>query len=447
MRINRKPAAVAEFTHEGARAAKMTAEQALRRSVLSCMLWEDEFYEDGVAIAERISSLAAQINPTMLALLAIEARETMKLRHVPLLLLLTLVKTGRGTSLVSETITRVIQRADELNELLAMYFKMNPVPAGKKHPPIAAQLKLGIAKAFTKFDEYQLAKYDRKVTVKLRDAMALVRPNPGDSLAAVYKRMANRALQTPDTWEVSLSGGKDKQETWTRLLAERKLGYLALLRNLRNMDAAGVDAKLVSEAILARKGGAERVLPFRFVAAARACPRFEPDLNTALIASLKELPQFDGETILLVDVSASMDAKLSGRSDMSRMDAAATLAAIFPGKNRVFTFSNALREVPTRPGMSGVDAIINSQLHSGTDLQGALTKLKEKAKKARRLVVITDEQAFTSVTYPEWAEVAVMINVASNKNGVGYGRWIHIDGFSENVLAYLYQYEASLILS
>ena len=73
-------------THEGAPAAKITPEQALRRSVLSCMLWEGEFYEDGVQIAGRIRELVPQVAADKVAALAVEARERMKLRHAPLLL-------------------------------------------------------------------------------------------------------------------------------------------------------------------------------------------------------------------------------------------------------------------------------------------------------------------------------------------------------------------------
>ena len=73
-------------THEGAPAKAIAPEQALRRSVLACMLWEDEFYEDGVQIAGRIRELVPKVDAAKVAALAIEAREAMKLRHVPLLL-------------------------------------------------------------------------------------------------------------------------------------------------------------------------------------------------------------------------------------------------------------------------------------------------------------------------------------------------------------------------
>ena len=110
-------------THEGARAAKITPEQALRRSVLSCMLWEGEFYEDGVQIAGRIRELVARVDAEKVAALAIEARERMKLRHAPLLLVREMARLASHRHLVAETLYQVIQRADELSEFVALYWK------------------------------------------------------------------------------------------------------------------------------------------------------------------------------------------------------------------------------------------------------------------------------------------------------------------------------------
>ena len=431
MRLNlfARPRAV---THEGAPAAELTLEQRLRRSVLACLLWEDEFYEDGQSIAERILALAAEVPPQVVADLAVEARERFKLRHAPLLLVTALVKTGRGTPLVADTIERVIQRADEITELVAIYWR-----EGKR--PLAKQLKLGLARAFAKFDAYQLAKYDRDGPVKLRDVLFLVHAKPKDEAqAALFKGVADRSLESPDTWEVSLSAGADKRETFERLLAERKLGYLALLRNLRNMSEARVDEALVKDAILARRG-AERVLPFRYVAAARAAPRFEPWLDQALSEAVLAGPVFAGRTLVLVDVSASMGVRLSGKSELSRMDAAATLASVIPGDVRVFTFSEGVVEVPPRRGMAGVDAVIGSQPHASTYLGAAVAKMN--ALPHERLIVVTDEQSHDVVPAPVAAK-AYMVNVASARHGVGFGPWTRVDGFSEAVLDFIREHEA-----
>src|SRR5215831_18269715 len=115
-------------THEGAPARHISAEQQLRRSVLACMLWEDQFYEDGVAIAGRIRELVAKVPAEKVAALALEAREQMKLRHAPLLLVREMARLATHRRLVAETLERVIQRADELAEFVAIYWKDGRVP-------------------------------------------------------------------------------------------------------------------------------------------------------------------------------------------------------------------------------------------------------------------------------------------------------------------------------
>lgn len=453
-----------ETTHEGAPAARMSDVEALRRSVLACLLWEDSFYESGEEIADRIVALAKRVPASVVAALAIEARETMHLRHVPLLLLSVLAEEAGGTSLVSRTIERVISRADEMGELVAIHaarFKDKPL-----RKTLSAQMKKGLAKAFLKFDAYQLAKYDRASAVRLRDVAFLCHVKARDDADGIrIARLVNRdrypektkasgfpvqeryfgsgdatahvPLDTPDTWETNLSAGADKKETFERLIRDRKLGYLALLRNLRNMVDAGCDLDLVREAIIARKGGAEKVFPFRYVAAARAAPRLEPAIDQALMAAVGEMPKLKGTTAILVDLSGSMVTKLSAKSDMLRTDAAAALAAIFPGEDvRVIPFGTHATEIAHRVGMAGIEAILRSGMGGGTDIGGAVTYAGNQH--YDRIIVITDEQSMSPVPRPK-SERAYMINVASYKNGIAYGAdgWTHIDGWSEGVIRYI----------
>lgn len=430
------------FTHvrtaEGAPAyPHMTPIQALRRSVLSCLLFENEFYEDGQSIAARITAQidemarTGSVHADIVNVLAIEARTEHNLRHVPLLICVALAKVG---GLDAATLASVIQRADELSEFLSLYWS-----GGKT--PIAKQVKKGLAQAFTKFDAYQLAKYDRAKAIRLRDVLFLCHAKPKDEAqAATWKQLVDGTLPSPDTWEVALSAGADKRETFERMLRENTLGYLALLRNLRNMADAGVPENLIGEAIVARRG-ANKVLPFRYIAAARACPRLEPFIDQALSEAVRLSQPFDGKTAVLVDVSGSMHDQLSGKSDLTRLDAAAALASVINGDLRVFTFSNMTVEVPPRRGMAGVDTVIRSQPHHGTDLATAVDLINRQVPHDR-LIVITDEQATDGAVPAPVAPHAYMVNVASNRNGVGYGKWTHVDGFSESVIRWMHATEA-----
>ena len=416
-------------THEGAAARHISPELQLRRSVLACLLWENQFYEDGVEIAGRIAELVPKVTAEKVSVLAIEAREQMKLRHAPLLLVREMARHKTHRAPVSETLARVIQRADELGEFVAVYWKDGRVP-------LSGQVKKGLAAAFPKFDEYQLAKYDRGGPIRLRDVLFLCHAKPHDAAqAAVWKKLISGTLVTPDTWEVALSSGADKQEAWERLLRDKKLGALALLRNLRNMREAGVDESLVLSALDSMS--TVRVLPFRFLAAARYAPHWEEALEQAMLKSVAASQKLTGKTIVLVDVSGSMTAPLSHRSEMQRTDAANGLAVLLREigeKVAVFSFSDSLVEVPARRGFALRDAIDSSQRHNATYLGKAVEELNRK-ETYDRLIVITDEQAHDTVPAPNGK--GFVINVASYNNGVGYGKWTHIDGWSESVIDYI----------
>jgi len=420
-------------THEGAPAKHITAEQQLRRSLMACMLWEDTFYEDGQSIADRITRLVPQVDPSDVASMAIEAREKMKLRHAPLLVVREMARLPKHKAFVASTLARVIQRPDELAEFVAIYWK-----DGKQ--PLSKQVKKGLAEAFTKFDAYQLAKYNRKGLVTLRDVLFLCHAKPkNEEQEKLWKQLINDELPVPDTWEVALSAGENKKETWERLLSERKLGGLALLRNLRNMYLADVNEKLIFEAL--DRMNTEKILPFRFIAAARYVPHWESKVERAMIKCLEGKVKLTGKTVLLVDVSGSMSSELSFKSDLARCDAANGLAILLREiceEVAIYSFSDRLVRIPDRHGFALRDAIRNSQDHMGTYLGKAVKQINE-IEQYERIVVLTDEQSSDPVPNPKGK--GYMINVSSNQNGVGYGPWIHIDGFSESIIDYIIEYE------
>ncbi len=460
MKINVATKQPQVFTHEGALATKApNAAVDLRRAVMACLLWEDQFYESGIAIADRIKELVPKVPAEVVANFAIKAREEMKLRHVPLLLVREMARGPVAHRLlVGKTLAAVIQRADELSEFLAIYWK-----DGRQ--PLSAQVKKGLAAAFPKFNEYALAKYNRDGAVKLRDALFLSHAKPADALPRAYtkaerkaerdgkvkpfpltpgerrfKALVDGSLATPDTWEVELSAGKDKGETFARLIVEDKLGALALLRNLRNMVEAKVDAGLIQMAI--EKMDTARVLPHRFIAAARAVPQLEHLLEAPMLASTANLPKLPGRTIILVDISPSMDYPLSQRSDLTRRDAAFGLAIIAREvceQPAIVSFSQDAVVVPSRRGFALRDAILHSQPSTGTLLGLAVRKCA--AIGYDRIIVITDEESQDAVPGPLAATRPYMLNVATYKNGVGYGQWNKIDGFSEAVIRYIAEAE------
>lgn len=433
-------------TAEGAPAMRITPLLELRRSVLTALLWEDGFYESGKAHAKRVAELVPQCKPEDVAALAIECRDKMYLRHVPLYLVRQLAKVKGNGTLVASTLEHVIQRPDEMGEYLAMYWGGKASGTTKRPEPISAGSKRGLAKAFARFRPETLAKYNRdNAAVKLLDIMRLVHPHPnGMERIEAWKRIKDGTLASADTWEVALSAGTekktaaDKKASFERLLHENKMGGLAFLRNLRNFMDAGVDTDLIRARF---EGEFRKVLPFRFIAALRHAPAFAAALETAMLKATADMPKLVGSTAVLVDVSGSMDAKMSGKSEIMRCDAASALAVLvreLTDFSRVFSFSDRLVEVPNYRGLALVSAIGASQPHGSTNLGMAVRSLA--AMKFDRLIVISDEQSHDRVDYPN--NKAYMINVASNANGVGYGQWIHIDGFSERILDFVRAIEA-----
>lgn len=420
-------------THEGAVAKHINPELQLRRTVMCCMLWEKQFYEDGQSVVDRIKALIPLIDPVKVAEIAIEAREEMKLRHMPLLIVREMARLPKHKALVAQTLARVIQRPDELAEYCAIYWKDG-------RTPLSAQSKKGLAKAFGKFNEYQLAKYNRDGAVKLRDVLFLCHAKPETDRVELYKKLVDKTLTTPDTWEVELSASKDKTASWNRLLSDGKLGAMGLLRNLRNMQEAGIEDTRLAMALTQAK--TDRVLPFRFISAARHAPQLEPALEIAMLKCLEGTKAIAGKTCLLVDVSGSMEGiPVSGKSEIDRLDAACGLAILLRGVIEdlaIVTFSDRAIAIPPRRGFALRDAIKASQIHAGTNLGGAINAIPEMFD---RLIVITDEQAEGPVPDPKWKH-SYMINVAAYQNGVGYGKWTHIDGWSEAIVDYIKTYEA-----
>jgi 60 kDa SS-A/Ro ribonucleoprotein len=421
------------LTAQGAPAARITPEQELRRTVAACMLWEDGFYESGESVADRVKSLVPKCRPEFVAACAYEARGKMKLRHAPLLLVREMARHASHRLLVAKLLPDVIQRADELSEFVSIYWK-----DGKQ--PLSKQVKTGLASAFLKFNEYQLAKYNRDGAVKLRDVLFLCHAKAQTpEQDALFKKLIDGKLETPDTWEVALSGGADKKETFERLMSEGRLGALAFLRNMRNMKEAGVSQDLVVG--YASAVDIARVLPFRFLAAARAVPAWENILEPMMLRACEGRDKLPGKTAVLLDVSGSMDEPISAKSDLQRIDAACGVAVLLRElceDVQVLTFSNAVVEVAPRRGFALRDAIVTSQPHGGTYMGKAVEAVNAQIK-YDRLVVLTDEQSADRVPAP--AGKGYVINVASNKNGVGYGPWNHIDGWSEAVIDYVGELE------
>lgn len=356
--------------HEGALAYKLNPELELYAAVVTTAL-DNKFYESSDDRVERIRNLIKKVDPTFVAKLAVYAREKMYLRTIPLCLIVELAKVHNGDDLVGRMTAKVVQRVDEITELLGYYEKSNSRTAEKKLNKISNQIINGLKVSFNNFDEYQFAKYDREGGVKLKDALFLVHPTATgktkkerDAKQKVFDKIVTGTLDKPYTWEVELSElGQQKFENtaakelafkkkWEELIDAKNdegyplLGYMALLRNLRNILEANVSAKHILK-VASRLGNPKEVVrskqfPFRFLSAYNEieklakghAPIIIEALEDAMIASAENIKGFNIDTRVLIacDVSGSMTTNISEKSTVRNYDVGLTLGMLLNNK-------------------------------------------------------------------------------------------------------------------
>jgi hypothetical protein len=218
---------------------------------------------------------------------------------------------------------RIIKRADEINEALAMHLELF-AENGKKRIPNS--LKKGIADSFKQFDEYQFSKYNRKGIVTFKDAIMLTHPKEP---SAIIKKILDEKLEVPYTWETQLSASTDKKKTWEELISSGKLGIMAMVRNLRNMLDAKISDEHIDRVISVIKSEnvikKSRMFPFRFYQAFKQLeevshPRTSDILDALEVATeiaFDAVPKMNGTTYVVCDTSGSMDTSLSRNSTMT----------------------------------------------------------------------------------------------------------------------------------
>lgn len=348
------------MNHEGSKAFGMTPEMELYTAVVTSAL-SDKFYESKDGSMERIAALIRQVDPEFVAKLAVYTRTQMNLRSIPLFLIVELAKVHNGDSLVKRTIEKTVLRADEIMELLMCYQLRNADGDGiKKLGKLSRQIQEGLKSVFNRFDEYQFAKYDRSnLDVKLKDALFLVHPKASSpQQQAIFDKIVSGELQTPYTWETQLSElgqkhfpTKEEKEAavkglWEDLIDSGKVGYMALLRNLRNIALAKVSPshieKVTSTIADASKVARSKQLPFRFLAAYKemmdVASVHTSAILTALESAVKEsvsnLEGFKEGTAVLVaaDVSGSMFTTISPKSTVMNYDIGILLSMLLKSK-------------------------------------------------------------------------------------------------------------------
>lgn len=370
-------------THEGGRAFSLDPATDLVTKVSTSTL-NPKFYERNTdAFIEEVKELINKLDPVFVAKLALYARSKMNMRTIPIVLLVELAKVHSGDDLLRRAVRNVIQRPDEIKEILAYYVQANnrmKYKDGqvKKLYGISNQMKKGIADSFHKFDEYQFAKWQgNSQEIKLRDALFITHPKPrSEAEKELFDKIAQESLKTPETWETKLSQAgqekRSKKEEWEDLIERDKLPYMATLRNLRNFikeDVSKEHIQKVADKIAdPEKVKYSRQLPFRFLSAYKSLIFKETDLSgwnilsatkrvvdrgvkvsnneaillraleTAAYYSAQNIPMFGEDHVLMAcDISGSMHQAVSEKSTVSLFDVGLILANLMHTKCKYVT--------------------------------------------------------------------------------------------------------------
>ncbi|WP_330301315.1 TROVE domain-containing protein [Streptomyces sp. NBC_00503] len=444
--VHHRPAKADPLTHEGGPAFVREPREELFLLAVGNFVSQQTYYESGPERDERYTRLVSELalqDPVWTAGLLRWLRGEGNLRTASLIGAAAYVRARLAAGSCEgpsnrSVIDSVLQRADEPGELLAhwtsAYGRSLPQP-----------VKRGIADAVRRlYSSRSLLKYDTAAKAfRFGDVLNLVHaapdpakpwqgelfrhaldrrhhpehaPPPGDRLLTAHRTLMElpvderRALVTgPDgaerlagagmTWE-ALAGwlqGPMDAAVWEAVIPS--MGPMALLRNLRNFDRAGISDEAAA-AVAARISDTEEIarsrqFPFRYLAAHRHAPspRWSAQLELALSRSLANVPALPGRTLIMVDRSGSMFYDtVSERSTLTRADAAAvfgTALAMRAEDADLVEFGWSSAQVPLRAGEPVLDVLKRFHNLGGTDTTKAV---RAHYQGHDRVLIVTDEQ-------------------------------------------------------
>lgn len=431
----------------GGEAYKQDAKMELVSLLLTSFV-SDKFYEKANDQLDRMAKLVAGLkDKKFVAKAAIFARNEYGMRSITHALAGELVKEVKGESWTKNAVAKIVYRADDMLEMMAYY-------GNKYGKPFPNSLKKGLAIALQKFDGYQLAKYrGENSSVKMVDLFNLVHPKPTEKNVALFKQLMAGELKNTETWEAKLSEtGKAeteeakadaKKEAWSGLISSGKLGYFALLKNLRNIESDAPEAlpaalKMLVDPKLIKKS---LVLPFRFDTAQKEVKQRATleALSEAIDISMSNVPKFDGSTLIVLDGSGSMNGKPLEIGSLF----AAVIYKANPGADFMVFGTNASYKV-----LNSKDSTLSLASSMRADMGGTNFHAIFQAanKKYDRIIILSDMQGWEGYNAPttslhayEKQYGATPFIYSFDLNGYGTlqfprDRVFAIAGFSEKVL-------------
>lgn len=413
----------------GHAAYSMTAKSKLVTQVLTSFFNESKFYGDNSGDMQNTIKAVIKMDAAFVSKLAVFARREFNMRSVAHVLTAYLAHEPEGKPLVRATIKGVSLRGDDVTEIMSFYL----ATFGK---PVPNALKKGIADVLTGFDEYTLAKYKGEgKAVKMRDLLCLCRPTPrNDEQSALWKRCLENRLETPLTWGTELSVHGNNRETWEKLIDSGKVGYMALLRNLRNIiqaNPANIEKvySLIENPEAVKRS---RQLPFRFLSAYKSISgiggsRAFDALELAVIASTENMPKLSGTTVIAVDVSGSMGSPVSAKSDVKCYEIGVLLGLIANqiSDNAIFyTFNHGIEKHALSRRVDVLNTACRFNVGGGTDMSLPFQKMISDKIHADRIIILSDNEC-NSGAYSWYRSTTVQSLADEYRKKSGNNIWVH----------------------
>ena len=426
-KFNNRPNGLA-VNREGMPAYAMEDRIKLVTQVLTSFFNERKFYGDNSAEMELTIRKVIRQDPDFVSRLAVYARRAFNMRSVAHVLAAYLAHEPAGKPYARRTIDGITLRGDDVTELMAFYL----ATFGK---PIPNALRKGVNDAFSRFDEYTLAKYKGAgKAVRMRDIVMLCHPRPKDEAqAALWKRLLEDDLKTPMTWETQLSAKGNNKETWEALIDSGKVGYMALLRNLRNILRAApcnIDKvwKTIANPDAIRNS---KQLPFRYLSAYReigdaAGSKALDALESAVRLAISNLPRLPGTTVIAVDTSGSMGWKLSDRSSVRCCEVGMMLGLI---ANRIcenslfYTFDVNIEKYPLTSHTAILETCARyARAGFGTRMGLPFEAMINDEIRADRIIIISDNECNQ---YRQDKKMVVQALADEYRDVSGIDIWVH----------------------
>lgn len=363
-------------------------------SLLLTSFGDDKTYRSANDTFAKLEGLIKECDKLFCAKAICYARREFGMRTITHYAASVLAKYIVGMSWAKDFFAKVVYRPDDMTEIIACHLSRNQ--------KISSAMKKGFAKAFGEFTDYQLAKYRGKGNkVKLVDVVNLVHPIQTEKNNGAIEKLVNGTLKSFDTWEVELSAaGSDKdkkRKVWYDLITENKLGYFALLRNIRNIVNLEDDElkDIAFRALLNEKAiHKSLVLPFRFSTAYKELSNIDAKAMIAISRACEiacdNVPKLNGKTLIALDVSGSM----AGVSDI-----AALFAAVLLKTNECdlikFSYDAMYQTVNTDDSLM----TIKDRLCFAGGGTNFISIFENANKKYDRIILLSDMQAWVSSYY------------------------------------------------